>query len=261
MEQKEKITEPILYQIGANREAILILHGFAVDISHTDLLFDYFVSKGYTVARPIMPGHTGLKEDLKSFGPEEWLANATNWLERLEQEHDKVFILGISFGSNLAVSLAASGLHPKIAGLVVSEMPIFFNRKIWWVMHLLQPLYQLLGIEFISKDGPLYRSNHQKRYGAFNFIPVKVAGQIRQFIAKRTKQEILDLKVPVFVLQAERSDLLNSKKTQRYICESIQADQRKIYCLPINNHDLNVLDDAGKLQMLEQINEFILEKK
>lgn len=257
MESIQKVTEPILYHEGTNREAILLLHGFAVDISNTDLLFRYFSDKGYTVARPVMPGHTGNKEDLKSHGPDEWLEHAQEWLTKLETTHDKIFLLGISFGSNLAVSLTASGKFKKIAGLVVTEMPIYFAWRIWIVLSFIQPVMQFLGFQFVSKAGPLYRKNHTNRYGAFNLIPVKIAGQINRYVKRRTRKEIGELKVPVLVLQAEKSDLLNSGKGQRFVCEALPSDQRKIYCLPIDNHDLNILDEEGKIVMLERIYDFI----
>jgi len=245
-----------IYTKGKNNQAILILNGFAISIDHTDLLFDYFSRKGFTVARPILPGHNGNMEDFKKFGPVDWLAEAKKWLLKLSQEVDEIYIVGISFGSNLAVSLGIEN-HPKVKGIVVSEMPIFFSLRMAFISHFIQPLFQLLRIDFIKKKGPLYRKNSIDRLGAFAYVPVRVAGEIRNYAKKRTKKELKKLTLPIFILYAAKSDMVNNCRTTNFICDKIQG-KSELYCVPINNHDLNILDDENKIIMLDKIYQFIV---
>lgn len=254
-DQKD-LPESYIYAKGQNGKTVLILHGFAINIEQTDLLFKYFHGKGYTVARPVMPGHTGDKDDLKRFGPEDWLAEANKWLDRLSAETESIYLVGISFGSNIALRLAAEG-NPRIKAVVAWEMPIFFKWRIWFILNFLQPIFQLAGIEYIRKSGPLYRKNHTDREGAFAFVPVKVAGQIRSFIRRHTLKDFLKVQKPLLFLQAERSDLLDNDQAVDYICKHVGPDLREVVCVPIDNHDINLLDEEGKISMMEKIYNFI----
>jgi len=245
-----------LYSKGTNGEAILILHGFAANIEQTDTLFNFFTHKGYTVARPILPGHSGRMEDLKLYGPDDWLEEARSWLSKLSAENDSVYLLGTSFGSNLALRLAAN--NEKGAKAVIAlEMPLFFNLKIWTLLYFVQPILQFFKIDYFSKGNPLYRDKKVKREGSFGFIPVRAAGEVRSFIKRHTFDDLIAIKQPLFLLQAEQSDLLDNKRTIGYVCDHINGERRSVHCVPIDNHDLNLLDEEGKMIMLEKIHNFI----
>lgn len=251
----ESVKENELYCKGISNKAVLIIHGFAININQTDILFEFFKSKGFTVARPILPGHDGSLESLKRFGPDDWLSEAKRWLNKLSEAENEIYIVGISFGSNLGVSLCMDS-NPKIKALIVSEMPVFFSLRMAFISHFIQPLYELMGIEFIKKEGLLYRKNSLKREGAFAFVPVKIAGEIRKYVKNRTRKEIEKIKIPIFVMYAAKSDMVNNHRTVDYISKKVK-NIHKSYRVPINNHDLNILDKGNKVIMLEKIYHFI----
>lgn len=258
---KEDLLNFQMYSKGTNGKAVLILHGFTAEVERTEVIFKFFQSKGFTVARPVLPGHSGREEDkllLVRAGPEEWLNDAKAWIERLSREENEIYIIGISFGGNMGVSLCLNNGH-KIKGLILMEMPIFFNLRISLVMKLVQPLVELVGINFIKKNGLVYRRRYREgeRRGTFPFIPVKAVGKIRKFINNHTKRELAKINTPTFILHAEKSDLLNNDKNVKFICDRIASKHKKTYCIPINNHDLSVLDEPGKIVMLEKIYNFI----
>lgn len=255
-EDQQQLPEPLLYAKGQNGKVVLILHGFAINIEQTDLLFKYFHAKGYTVARPVMPGHTGDKSDLKQYGPDDWYAEAKKWLDQLSADAESVYLVGISFGGNIALRLAAEN-YPRVKAVVSWEMPIFFTWRIWFILNFLQPIFQFLGIEYIRKSGPLYRKNHTDREGAFAFVPVRVAGQIRNFIRRNTFRDFLKIKMPILLLQAERSDLLDNKRAVNYVCKHVGPDLHEVVCVPLDNHDINLLDEEGKIITMEKIYNFI----
>ncbi len=264
-EEKNSCRLPEIYHRGERGRAILLLHGFNTEVSRTDIIFKYFAGKGFTVARPILPGHSGSEHDreiLRGAGPDQWLGAAQSWLEHLEKETDRIFVIGISFGGNLAAALAPKSR--KIAGLVFWEMPIFFTPRMWFVINILQPtlgpLLGLAGIDFIRKNPLIYRRRYgreRRSQSTFNFIPIRAVGKIRKFIRERTMPGLKDITAPVYILHAAKSDLLDNRRTARYIYEHIGSSEKKIYQVPIENHDLNILDDEGKTITLEKVFHFI----
>ncbi|MEI7497669.1 MAG: alpha/beta fold hydrolase [Candidatus Falkowbacteria bacterium] len=250
-------TIPELYRQGNNNHAILLLHGFAVNIERTDTLYHFLCRKGFTVARPILPGHTGLKKDLKSFGPDDWLAEANRWYVKLAREHANISLVGVSFGGMLCLRLASiQPVKPK--SIILLELPLFFSPKISLGLKYVQPILELFGVEFVSKRSKMYRKNSLVRPGAFDFLPVKPVGQIRRFINSHALKDLKSASMPICVVQAERSDLLASKKIIDQLAMLLDKNKCLIEAVPTDNHDLDVLDEPGKMLMLEKIYQFIL---
>ena len=101
----------------------------------------------------------------------------------------------------------------------------------------------------------MYRSGYQKERGPDSVILLKIVGKIDKFIKNVTREVIKNIKVPFLVIQAEKSDLLKTN-SGKYLFDNVQSEQKEIYHLKVNNHDLNLLDEEGKMLMLEKINVF-----
>lgn len=245
-----------LYHKGNNGKGVLIIHGFTAPIEDTDIYFNYLKRKDYTIIRPILSGHCARKNNLHKFGPNDWLKELSKHLEELAKAVDEIFIIGSSFGGNLGICLAKN--NSKVNGLILVEAPVIFNLKFDILSIIIQPLAESLGITHVKKSNALYRSNYKKKDDCFftNYVPLKCAGLINKFVRKHTKKHIRDIDQPCFIVQAIKSDLLSSKNAE-YIFSRIKSKKKEIYYVPIDNHDLNLLDDEGKIIMLERIYRFI----
>jgi carboxylesterase len=246
-----------LYAKGKNGTAVLILHGYTSHITQTDILFQYLKKKGFTVYRPIMPGHDGKLEDLLYYGPHDWFEKAQDTLNRILQESREVYIVGMSFGGNIGVTLC--NLEPnRIKGLVTMEMPLQFIPRIRFYITCIQPIFQLLNIKYIKKDTFFYRRRHplHERNEVASVLPIRIMGMIRDYIQRKTKKELESLSNPCLLIQAQRSNLLSSRNAQ-LIYQITPASHKRLYLANVDNHDLNLMDEPGKMLMLEEIYEFI----
>lgn len=246
-----------LYFEGKNKRAVLIVHGFTAPLSDTDIFFDYFKLKNYTVARPILAGHETREVYFNGFfGPEDWLKELEDWILKVGEKAEEIFIIGISFGANLSLCEAAK--NNKIKALILIEMPLLFNFKFKILSEVIQPFLSLIGIKHIKKNRLVYRSNYYENSDEdyTTYVPIKAAGLIKKFVKKHTKKHLEKINCPCFIIQAQKSDMLEQSNAD-YIYQHISSKEKEIYYAPINNHDLNLLDDAGKIIMLEKIYKFI----
>ncbi|MCX6799943.1 MAG: hypothetical protein NT091_02245 [Candidatus Falkowbacteria bacterium] len=248
-----------LFSRGTNKKAVLILNGFATAIAETDLVFNYFKKKGYTVARPVFRGDRGDKNQ-KRFGPEEWLAESRAWADELALEFEAIHVVGSSFGSNLGMSLLAIR-HKKIKSFTGIEMPVIFNSKFSFLSRVIQPVFLLFKIDRVRKSSVWYRGMKAKLEDGkeeYSYVSVELAGLIRNYINNRTKLELEKVKTPSLIIQAVKSDMLASGNA-RYILDKLKSKHKEIYYVPVENHDFNLLDEVGKITMLEKIYSFIKE--
>ena len=251
---------PTFYQ-GQNDLAILFLHGFGSSPEESGVFLKYLASKGYTISAPIIK-NCSQNHDLKEINeasPEDWLIEAKKQYQTLAEhpEIKKIAIIGLSFGGNLAISLAAED-PAKLAGIVTLETPVFFSRKISLGLRFIRPLLLLFKIQFINKTSRLYRKGYKesKMKDVIPLIPLKVVGKIFKFVNQRTKVDIKKLKQAFLGVQAEKSDLVNPKSVE-YLYRQAPSLSKNVFYLSVNNHDLSLLDEQGKILMMERVEKFI----
>ncbi len=247
-----------IYSKGRNKKAVLILNGFVSPLYETNFIFNYFKRKGFSVARPKFHVVCKKGEHKNKCNSDEWLVESKAWLKELQREADDIYIIGTSFGSNLGISLLVSN-NKKVRGFVGIEIPVMFNCKFWVLSRVVQPIFRLFCVNKVKKSNIYCRGNkvaHELKRGDYSFVSVRLAGMIREYVSKRTKSELFKVKTPFLIIQAVKSDIL-SKNNARYIFNNIKSKQKDVYYAPVENYDFNLLDDEGKIKMLEKIFKFI----
>ncbi len=244
---------------GSSNTAVLLLQGFGSCLEDTGIFIKYLEKKGYTIIVPYLTNYT--KDECSNFhgandmGPEDWLNESRMWLQKVSQEFENVFLVGFSFGGNLSLSLASENKINNLKGVVVLEAPLFFTKKIAFLLAVVRPILRVLGIKKIKKNRIMYRSGYKKGKGPNSVILLKVVGKINKFIKNTSRKVIKNIKVPFLVIQAEKSDLLKTN-SGKYLFDNVGSKEKEIYHLKVDNHDLNLLDEEGKMLMLEKINNF-----
>jgi carboxylesterase len=250
------------YYAGSNGVGIFFIHGFGSTPQESVLFLKYLASKGYAISSPILKKCSSLDNvrDINNASPEEWLEEAKKHFKKFSEDNQikKIVLVGLSFGGSLAISIAKDKPE-KVRGLITLETPIFFSPKISISLRVLRPLFLLIKKEFVRKTSILYRKGYKKSInneGVVSLIPIKVVGKIFRYINFKTKNELKNIDSPFLIVQAAKSDLLNPKSAD-YIYQNIKSDKKEIYLLPVDNHDLNLLDEQGKILMMEKIENFI----
>lgn len=122
-------TSPFLLRRGGS-SACLLVHGFAGTPAEVRPLGQRLSAQGLTTYAPVLPGHASTSEALLRHDRHEWLNTVTEAHRWLVEEHDHVFVAGLSMGSLLAAKLAnrhaVRGLIMMAPALVARDRRIRF---------------------------------------------------------------------------------------------------------------------------------------
>jgi carboxylesterase len=100
------------------RIGILLVHGYTGSPPSMRPWGEFFLSKGYTVRIPLLPGHGTQAEDLNNVKWQEWPAKVQGELDELFKVCDQVFICGLSMGGGTTLYIAADN-NARLSGIVL----------------------------------------------------------------------------------------------------------------------------------------------
>uniref|UniRef100_A0A7C4EKG2 Alpha/beta fold hydrolase n=1 Tax=Fundidesulfovibrio putealis TaxID=270496 RepID=A0A7C4EKG2_9BACT len=105
--------------------ACLLIHGFGGAPFEMLSLAEVLRGLGCRVSVPTLPGHATSVADWLTTGWDDWLACAEQEYLRLSQNHERVFVMGLSMGGSLSLALAQR--HAP-AGVVALAAPVYLYR-------------------------------------------------------------------------------------------------------------------------------------
>ena len=106
--------------------AVLLAHGITGAPTEMKPLVRTLANAGFTVACPRLAGHCATLEELKRTRWTDWLGTLESSLRALREQHDTVFVGGLSMGALLALQLAVD--HPEdVAGVATLSATFFYD--------------------------------------------------------------------------------------------------------------------------------------
>lgn len=114
-EETESVS-PDPWSVRVGSTGVLVLHGFTGSPASVRPLAKAFVEAGFSIEMPLLAGHGTSPEDLAKTTFGDWFDDATNALNLLTADCEKVFVAGLSMGGTLTLRLAE--LNPQVAGII-----------------------------------------------------------------------------------------------------------------------------------------------
>lgn len=231
---------------------ILMLHGFTSAPEQFGELSTFLAGKGFTVYAPLMAGHGTSPKELIKTCPEDWKKSVKDAYLKLKESAQKIFIIGNSFGSNMAFWLANEFKNEPI-GIVALGAPVFMRYHKFLVFRLYT--YGLIQ-KYYRKPVRIYRTDYTDMSDevTYSVMPTKSLREFFNFIKQETIPNLEKINAPVFLAYSD-SDPVVHPKSATFIHERIGSDFKKIYWFPSEFHVITA--DARRAELFNKIFDFI----
>lgn len=247
-------SKPFYFKKG--RTGVLLIHGF----TGTPYIFREIGPKlaetGYTVSAPLLAGHGTKPEDLEKTTWQDWYRTVKKAYRELKKTCKDVFVVGASFGANLACYLA---IKHEVKGLVLIGTPRWIYRHA--LATIFTPIFQLLGIRYYNK--PISKlTNNGLLLGGPNYsylvIPVRSVAQFLHVINRVTTKILPQVKAPALIIQSSSDGLIKSE-SGTFIFETIGSENKQLVWISEPHHELHT--GKSRRQIYGFITEFIVRWK
>ena len=242
-----------LYYPGSSI-GVLLLHGF----TSTPLVFTEFAtllsSLRYTVSAPLIAGHGSSPEHLEQTSWQDWYSSAERAYEELATHCSSIFIIGSSFGSNIACTLAA---RKPVQGLVLLGIPRWMYHHT--LAYHITPLFRLLGMRFYHKQIAaklkpeiLHSQNHKVR--SYDRLPLKSVQDFFHYIHHVSEAALPQITSPTLIIQSVNDGLIQPRSAQ-HIFERVGSSDKKISW--ITESHTRILSGNDKVDITNLVLDFL----
>jgi carboxylesterase len=233
---------------------ILMIHGFSSTPRQFKELAAYSAEKGFTVHAPLIVGHGTSPKKFAKTNSQDWLNSAKKAYDDLRSKVDRVFIVGNSFGGNLAFAIAKDA-GPELKGIISLGTPIVIR---------LQKLIKLriytygLFKKYYRKPQKVYKIDYTDLVDEITYpvIPIKCIKEFMHFVEQETIPNLDKVKVPSMIVHANIDPVVNPKSAQK-IHEGLGSRYKMIYWFDSENHDL--FTDRQRFKLFKKMHQFIKE--
>ncbi|MBX5436353.1 MAG: alpha/beta fold hydrolase [Alicyclobacillaceae bacterium] len=206
-------------------EQCVALHGFTGSPADLEPLVRRLEATGYAVACPVLPGHCGTKEDLRTATAPAWLQCGQSAVEAALQAGGPVHLIGFSMGAMIAGWLAAR--YP-VATLTMLAPAVYYASP----RPLLRHTAELIKRSF-AKGGPTLR-DLRSRLDRVSQTPLFSVQQFRRLV-RMAKPELAKVTAPLCVVQGQRDELVEPAGAE-YVFQTVASQEKEIHRLPRSGH-------------------------
>src|SRR3989344_163698 len=246
-----KGAEPFL--LHGNKTGIILIHGFSGSPYQYKHLSKKLYDKGYTVFAPLLPGHGTSSEKLMLVKWQDYFEKIEQDIDYLSNLCDEIFVIGTSFGGNIALSTSK---NKRVKGIIVGGTPIIFKK--YPFSRTMLALMNTFKIH-VRKNYDKYAERIKVRETGVGYHSIPVSS-LYHFIkaVKYSKTLIKNIKVPIFIIHS-KTDTGVSLKSVDYIYKNSKSKVKKVMLVEDSYH--NVFLDKDKEKISKEIIKFIEENK
>ena len=233
---------------------VLALHGFTSTPHQFRDLARALADAGMTVSCPLVAGHGTSPRELAATTAEDWTRSIEEAFQSLAQRVRRVFLVGNSFGGNLAFWLAYR-FPQRVAGVVSLGTPI--TLRFHTLLSLRLYTYGWL-LRYHRKHGREYKIDYIDLSDQVSYpvIPTSSLREFFRFIKNKTMTTLPQVTAPTLMIQADADPVVHPRSVQ-FIHEHLGSDYKKVYWLNGRYH--NLPDSDRREEICRKVVEFIRE--
>lgn len=239
------------YTMGQSDTLALLVHGFTGSPDDLRDLAAFLSENGVAAKAVLLPGHGSDWKDLRKVTYNDWINTIEEEFNAVKDQYKKIFLIGYSFGSNLAYYLAAR-YGDKIAGVVSLGTSVYLRRE--WKARLVLPFYHLLIGSYKKTYIKPDMVNDYLDRGCYVTVPSKGVFQFYLFIDRFTKKELGKVKVPCLIIHS-KDDSVTHPRSSEFVYDHLGSEKKELLILDDINH--NPLVSLRKDVIFTKIKEFI----
>lgn len=243
--------EPLFIARGSEI-GVLLLHGFTSTPHQFRELSRFLVQQNYTVYSPLIAGHGTTPRELAKTTAEDWIRSVEDSFQFLQHRVRRIFIVGNSFGGNLAFWLAHR-FPDAIAGIVSLGTPVWL--RLHWFNWLRTYTYGWF-MTYHKKAGREYKIDYIDLADQVSYpvIPVKSLREFIRFLRTKTMRLVSQVRTPTLLLQADKDPVVHPRSVQ-FLHEHLGSDYKKVYWLNGRYH--NLPDSDRREEIFRLVKNFI----
>lgn len=226
--------------------AVLFIHGILGTPHHFDFLRE-ILPEGFTAKSLLLTGHGGNTKDFGRSSMAQWKEQCESALLELSASHKRVFLVGHSMGSLLAVHLAL--VYPdKVSGIFALAIPL---RIRFGMRALASSLHTAFAAP--KTDSPFQRVCREACSVKLSKNPFAYLPWIPRFLelfalSREIREAMPNLKVSCTLIQSARDEMVSPAALRFAACA-------KTVVLPESFHYFYSKEDRGRI--LEEWNKYI----
>lgn len=225
--------QPFVIHSPSSDTLAILIHGFSSSPYTFHDLAEYLAKRGIDSETVLLAGHGRDFKCLKKSTAIDWYQSAERVLHKNQAKYKNIFVIGESFGSNVAIHLASH--YPKLNGVVTLSIPIFlFKEK---TIRFFLPLAALVTNKYKKRWFDVKDMNQIKEFGRHLYLPIASIKNFYKFIDTFTKKEAHKVRIPALIMHS-RNDRVSQARSSQWLFEEIKNKNKELYLLDKENHHL-----------------------
>jgi carboxylesterase len=224
---------------GAGRAAALCLHGLTGTPYEVRPLGEALSAAGIAAIGPVLPGHNETPERLARIAHTEWLAAARDALHELREEHERVFVVGLSMGGLVALALAA---EERVDAAAVIGVPLRIRAPGIRLVPLLKRVVRYVPK---SEGSDIRDPDARARHPSYDRMPLAAIHELLR-LQRRVRLLLPRIQVPLFVAHGAH-DRTAHPDDAREILMRVASREREHLVLDGSGHVVPVDHDGPRL--------------
>lgn len=219
--------------VARGSKGILFIHGFTVTPASFKGFAESLAADGYTVSVPLLPGHAGRPTDLNEVRWDQWLDTVLVAYDKLREECEEVFVVGLSLGGALGLQLATR--RDDIRKLFLLAPAVYPTPLLKLAVRSLLPLLRKLGFQYWK-----HVAGDVKREDGFElgYGKTSINGLMALNACMESTQKILpDVTADVLIFQGRADHEVQARKAKE-ILNCLGSSQKDLIWLDNSFHEI-----------------------
>ncbi len=234
---------------GGAAPAVLCVHGLTGTPYEVRPPAEALAEAGFFCEGPVLPGHGTRHQDLASTPRDAWVGAVVAAHDSLADRHERVYVLGLSLGGLLALSLAQ---RRAVSAAVVLAAPIDLGPLIRNAVPWLWPL-----VRSLPKTPAIFDDAARERHPGYDRMPMRAVNELIR-LAREVERDLREVRAPVQLIFSRRDPTVPVHNAER-ILSALPPGDRELHWLENSAHVLPV--DRERDLVARRVVEFLLRQE